>query len=287
VGQPLVRIVIERQRAAHSVGRTGHRIGMAVERDIGGAEHHHPVEQRRDLAHAGVHVGVPQLQITAPRRVPVLVEIEQQVQTTIELGDRMQVEVGVDRQLAARQDLVEPRPPHVGIGHQAGDAGERAQELQERLARQEPDQSAALRPERGDVAPGELAFLEMLDVRGEQGIGLKRRRDLGVHGAQDCRVEQAVQHDVGKGLGAGIILAPARDPLTEIRPGGHDPIVRWRLRRRRSAFDEMRQQISKHTLESGRFRPCDRGSDIRRPYAVAGYRTACAASSDRPEGGAA
>src|SRR4030095_7441206 len=102
------RVIIKRNRVAPDMYRTGERVGMSVIGGVGGRKEDHPVEFGHIAGAALTDVGIPQLEVAAPGRIPVAIEVEQQVEPAVKLESRMIIEVGVDLKVAARPDLMDP-----------------------------------------------------------------------------------------------------------------------------------------------------------------------------------
>ena len=69
---------------------------MAMVRKIGSAKDHHAIEHRQNLGFASSHVAVPQLQMTAVILPPILVQIEQEIQPSIETKVVMFIKIYVN-----------------------------------------------------------------------------------------------------------------------------------------------------------------------------------------------
>ena len=126
-----VGVVVQRQRPPADVDRTGERVGVAVERGVGGGEDHQPVEDGKDPLHGALHADVPQLEVAAPLVLPVAVEVEQRVEAAVDVQPVVDVEVGVDLQEAAPFDLVESTAEVVGVGEEPVDPGQPFEEVHE------------------------------------------------------------------------------------------------------------------------------------------------------------
>src|SRR5215203_2023812 len=193
--RPAIRVVVERNRLARPPLGTGERLRMAVEREIRGAEDHRPVEDGQHLLLAAGHVPVPQLQMAAVLLLPILVQVDQQVQTAVQLEQRVPVEIHVDFQEAAGLDLVRPGPAVVRIGDQPFDAGERPQELEQRrrihLIKKELD----ARPQGILVPVAELLLRGVVELAPGD---LVRTREIVQNLLQDLVRKEVVQDDVGE-----------------------------------------------------------------------------------------
>src|SRR4029077_13930359 len=124
------RVVVERDRLARDTGGRGERMGMAVKRTVGGGEDDGAIEDWQDAFSARLTIPIPQLEVASVLLFPILVEIDQHVQTTIEFELRMNVEVGVHFEKSARLDLMETAPAEVWIGNHPVDPRERLEPQQ-------------------------------------------------------------------------------------------------------------------------------------------------------------
>src|ERR1700739_3202666 len=83
--RPTVGIVVRCDGFAGPIRRAGKRRRMAVVRVVGGAEDSAAVEDRQDLLLRPGHLAIPELEMAAVFFVPVLVQIDQDVDAPIEL----------------------------------------------------------------------------------------------------------------------------------------------------------------------------------------------------------
>src|SRR5204863_1088317 len=97
---------------------------MSVKRRVGRRENHRAIEERRDSLPALRDIAIPQLELPAPLVAPVLVDVDQHVQTPIDLQLRMDVEVGVNLQESPGLDLMQTAAAEIGIGNQPVAAGQ-------------------------------------------------------------------------------------------------------------------------------------------------------------------
>ena len=134
LGRPDHRVLLDTEvvegegSPRHPFG-TGHRLGVAVERRGVRGEDQDPVGDGTDLLDAPLHVGTPQLEITAVLGLPILVEVEQEVGPTLPgavVG--MDGEVGMDIEEPAPGRLVETSSFEGGIGDEIVDAQKVADE---------------------------------------------------------------------------------------------------------------------------------------------------------------
>ena len=77
-----------------------------------------PVENRLDASHGPRHRRVPQFELTAPLRPPVVIQVHEYVDSAVEAEVRVLVEVGVNVEVAAGHDLVQAAAAVVRVGDQ-------------------------------------------------------------------------------------------------------------------------------------------------------------------------
>jgi len=102
-----------------------------VVRPVRDVEDYSSVVGRQDLPNAPGHVGRPELQVAAVFILPVTIQIDQNVQPSIQRKRAMAAEVCVDPKLAATRDLMEPTPVEVRVGNEILDPCQLLQKLQE------------------------------------------------------------------------------------------------------------------------------------------------------------
>ncbi|HEV8428602.1 MAG TPA: hypothetical protein VGQ41_11940 [Pyrinomonadaceae bacterium] len=95
---------------------------MAVEGRLTRVEDDTPIEHWKDLFHAPIRRGIPQLKMSTVRFVPVLVEEQQQIYATIQLQVFQVIEVGMNRELALRQNLMQSAARDMRVRNQAVNA---------------------------------------------------------------------------------------------------------------------------------------------------------------------
>src|SRR6266542_4575499 len=110
---------------------------------------------------------------------PLLVQVDQHVQVAVELQFRMDVEVGVHFQEAARLDLMRSAAAEVGIGDQAVDAGEGLEEEQHLEAVHGVEETADAVGDRARLVEEPELFLARV-VEAHPGR-LLRRREIPQH----------------------------------------------------------------------------------------------------------
>lgn len=101
-----------------------------MERMICGIEDHAAIQYRRYAFFAARHAGVPQFQDAAPFVLPAFVQVQQHIDATIEFAAFISVEVGVDIEFAAWQDLVERAAKKMRIGNDSFYPRELFQEIE-------------------------------------------------------------------------------------------------------------------------------------------------------------
>src|SRR5436305_10063726 len=155
---------------------------MAVVRRVARGEDHGAVEYRQDARLAARGVGVPQLEMPAVLLAPIAVQIEEKVQSPVEVQLGMDVEVGVNAQVPAALDLMNPAAAEIGIGDEPLDSGELLQE-QQHLERIQTVEKVAHRARNGRalMVKTELPFVRTLESRPCRRL---RRRELVEHGLQ-------------------------------------------------------------------------------------------------------
>jgi hypothetical protein len=95
---------------------------VTVERGFTRIEDHTPIEHWKDPSHAPIHRRVPQLKMSTVRFVPVLVEKQQQIYAAIKLQRFQVIEIGMNRKLALRQNLMQSAASDMRIWNQAFNA---------------------------------------------------------------------------------------------------------------------------------------------------------------------
>ena len=116
------------------------------------------------LGLAALHVGGPELEVAAPLRVPVPVEVEQQVDPPAPvLVDVVGGEVGVHVEVAAGEAAVQAAAVEAQVGDQVVEAGERAEEGDEAVGGEGLGHLLEHRPPRGRASV--LAYLRSLTCR--------------------------------------------------------------------------------------------------------------------------
>src|SRR6202158_316034 len=224
---PAVRVVVEGDGlAGHRLG-TGKRRRMAVERGVGGVEDDRAIEERQHPLGAAAHVPVPELEVTAVLRQPVLVEVDDEVEAEGEGPSGMPVEVGVDLEEAAARDLVRSGAAEIGVGDQALDTGQLLQELEDRRGAHLEQKGAQGLAERFLVAVAELLLGGVVELHPMDRL---RPRHLGEHRVEDVVGEEAVEHGVreGRRRDVGVVEAGGVEAKLERRHGSRSRGTRER-----------------------------------------------------------
>ena len=101
------RVVVPGERAAEPALRRGERVGMPVVGLGRRLEDHHPIGDRCDALHRLGGIRIPQFEVPTELVLPVLVEVEEDVEPTVGFEQPVLIEVDVDVQRPAPRDLVE------------------------------------------------------------------------------------------------------------------------------------------------------------------------------------
>jgi hypothetical protein len=186
---------------------------MAVIGEIGGGEDHHPIEDRENPRGALRHGLVPELEVAAVLLRPIVVEIEQDVEPSIEWKSTVPVEVGMDLQEAVTPDLVKAAAFVVRVRDQTGDAGQSFQEVDEHLAVELGEEMAGGGTHLLRVRQSQLELGGRVEGLPGDVLGLGILREDRV---QQVRGEDPVGDDVGERLGR---LKALRQLLRERQQG--------------------------------------------------------------------
>src|SRR6185436_3580601 len=100
-----------------------------------------------DSLDAGRLLVIPQLEIAAPGFVPVGIEVNEVIQSPVDLESLVEVEIGVHAEHAAAPDFVEPSPAQMWVCDQFADARQPLEERQDRARVELKNQLAGLGPE--------------------------------------------------------------------------------------------------------------------------------------------
>ena len=173
-------------------------------RAIGDVEDHHATEGRCDRVRALSHLRVPELELAAPARLPALVQVEQEVDSPVQIQQWVDVEVGVDSEEAARPQLVQSAPEQVGIAHEAGNPGQLLEELDHRPAVELRDQLTSDRTHAALV--GELELLRVALVRIDLPVIAAGPLEFGLTSPGDIEWDEVVNHSMGKRPGGAIAI---------------------------------------------------------------------------------
>src|SRR5215831_6440673 len=79
---------------------------MSMKRPLAGIRDNRPIEKRRDLLDAPLHIAVPQLQFSAPALIPGWVQIQNQVEAALEPQFWMNAVIDMHIEFAARLDAM-------------------------------------------------------------------------------------------------------------------------------------------------------------------------------------
>src|SRR5574338_721641 len=200
----LARVVVQRQRAPGAPLRAAQRYRMPVIRLRRRAEDHATVEDRQNALRASLHLAVPELEVTSVLLAPIRVQVQQQVEATVQTQPPVPVEVGVDLEKAVALDLMQTAADEVRVGNHAVDAGEPLEEFAYRR-----------RIELREHVPRRAAHLG-LGVRRELGFGtgpeslpidVPRRGKFLEHLVEDLGRHELVDDGVRKRAGVRVARA--------------------------------------------------------------------------------
>lgn len=107
----------------------------------------------------------------------------------------------MDLEVAAGFDLVEAAVVEMGVAHEAGDAGQLLEELDERRALEEPDEMSGGGWQHGGVGPLQLPLHWIVVADPDVGAGW---REAGGHIVEEGGGEHPVEHDMGEGRRAAV-----------------------------------------------------------------------------------
>jgi hypothetical protein len=237
----ILRIEIDRERLPRQVRLVGrqHDPPEAVPRVLVGLEHERAIEKRQEALHL-VGLGPArirmQLDRAAPRLLPFLVEIDEEVDAPMQHPTLVDVEVDVHVEPLARHVLVRAAAEQRVVGDEVRNAGQLAHRLQERrridvlveAAIERADAAHAL----DDGLPPDVPELVDRALRIEGGE-VAQQRLAGVF------VEEMLDGDVAKRLRVLEFTPDRRRPL-EDRTLDHDFAITRRKRR-----DDYRQSVAK------------------------------------------
>ena len=133
-------------------------------RETGGAEDGAAVKNRQDLLFSLRHLAIPKFEMAAVFFLPILIKVNQNIDTPVELELLMLVEVGVDRKFAARLDLMQTAADIIRVGNDALDPGKRFQKLEHRAGIQEVENVAHRRREILDDVKGQLSLIRIVEL---------------------------------------------------------------------------------------------------------------------------
>jgi hypothetical protein len=78
-------VVVESDRSPQDTGRASERPGVTVERFLRRVEDHTAIHDREYAVDTRFHPRVPQLEMPAVLLFPILVQVEQQIESTLEV----------------------------------------------------------------------------------------------------------------------------------------------------------------------------------------------------------
>src|SRR5687768_9279307 len=106
---------------------------MTVIRKIGRREDDTSIEERKHTLFTTRHRAIPQLEMATVFFGPILVEVEQKIEPSIEIETFVFVEVGVNGETAAALDLMESAADEIRIRQKTGNPGHPLEKGEHRL----------------------------------------------------------------------------------------------------------------------------------------------------------
>src|SRR5688572_13093305 len=134
------------------------RLGMSMIGKIRGRENGHAIEDRKTSLLGFLHLPVPKLEMPPIGLIAILVEVDEDIQSAVELDWWMLVEVRVYFQQAAGQYLVKAPAVKSRVWNEIGDSRKTLEEFNENLGIQEAQESAGIGTEVMLAARRELSL---------------------------------------------------------------------------------------------------------------------------------
>jgi hypothetical protein len=116
--------IVKRQRLATITLRTGQSIGMTVVAKIRGIEDDHTIKNRHDSLFTMLHVRIPQFKVTLIVFFSIAIQVQQKVDTSIQLQPLVPVEIDVNVEMTTWHNLVQAATVQMRIRDNAFDARE-------------------------------------------------------------------------------------------------------------------------------------------------------------------
>lgn len=128
----IARVVIESQRATRTILRAFQWIGMTMVGEISGGEDNKASEVGPNACLAFLHVLRPQLQVTSEAILPIGVQKDEGIHTTMQIVLLVTVEIGMDGKIAAGKRLVHARATVMRIRNDVFNVRQTFKELDEK-----------------------------------------------------------------------------------------------------------------------------------------------------------
>src|SRR3990167_5604897 len=164
------------------------------------------------LVVVGVRVAV-QFEQDAPLALPVGVEVNDQVQSTVRVRDRMAIEIDVRVQRLAVAVVVRAAAEIVRVVEQVGYAGDAGDQPEEILRLDERIESGIGRAQRADPLEYRLAPHLSVFVDGVAGIELRKFRK---QGRRNIGLQEAVDHNMTEWLALLELFRGGRQPCRSL-----------------------------------------------------------------------
>ena len=103
---PTIGVVVQREGSSYKSVGARQGIGVPVLGAIGGRKDDHAIEHR-GYHLVFVHTGVPEFELTPPCLIPIVVQVDQNIDSAIQLPRFVVVEVDMDLQKSPWLDLVQ------------------------------------------------------------------------------------------------------------------------------------------------------------------------------------
>src|ERR1700733_4095344 len=105
---------------------------MSMIRKVRGPKNHHPIKYWETLRFATAHIPIPKFQAAAILFAPIFVQIEKQIEPTVESIVPMLVEIGVHAEFPPAYDLMETAPLEVRVRDKVLNSGHATEKFQKR-----------------------------------------------------------------------------------------------------------------------------------------------------------
>jgi hypothetical protein len=128
---------------------------------------------------------------------PILVQVQEQIQTPVESEASMLVEIGVHAKLPAANDLVQTAALEAGVGYQIVDSRHTAQKVQERNGVKVVHEKPRHRPEGGFPRARKFDLCGIVELLPGDFIGLGK---LLKDNIEETRIEEIIEHHMWEGF---------------------------------------------------------------------------------------